>query len=225
MDRMNLLIKQISVWVCFLLLAFPSCDMKDRKGSSEALKEEIKERELKRVTEVEIFEAATKVGEQIAMASQKTLATNLKTAISQQGVEYAIEFCKLQAMPLTDSLSKKFAAQIRRTSIKIRNPANRPNDLESQILDAYQYNVENGLDLAANLQRIDQDYLLYTHPIVLNNPLCLNCHGKPGDQITDEHAQLLTSLYPDDEAVGYQLGELRGMWSIVLSQKQLVLSL
>ena len=122
---------------CFLILAFPSCDMKDRKGSSEALKEEIKERELKRVTEVEIFEAATKVGEQIAIASQKTLATNLKTAISQQGVEYAIKFCKLQAMPLTDSLSKKFAAQIRRTSLKIRNPANRPNDLESQILDAY----------------------------------------------------------------------------------------
>ncbi len=222
---MNLIVKQLFVGIYFLLLAFPSCNMEDRKASSEALKEEIKERELKRVTEVEIFEAATKVGEQIAIASQKTLATNLKTAISQQGVEYAIKFCKLQAMPLTDSLSKKFAAQIRRTSLKIRNPANRPNDLESQILDAYQYNVENGLDLEANLQRIDQDYLLYTRPIVLDSPMCLSCHGGPGEQVTDEQIKLLVSLYPDDEAVGYQLGELRGMWSIVLSQKELVLSL
>ena len=116
-------------------------------------------------------------------------------------------------------------SEIKRTSFKIRNPANLPNDLESQILDAYAYSLENGLELTPNLQRIDQDYILYTRPIILDNALCLACHGKPGEEIVDTQLELLGSLYPEDKAVGYELGQLRGMWSIKLSQKELVLSL
>ena len=213
------------VLVILVVLGISACDMRDRNVNTEALKEEMKHREIKRVTEVQIFEKAEQIGEQIAMASQKTLGSNLKTAISEQGLEHAIEFCNLQAMPLSDSLAEKFGAQIKRTSLKVRNPSNRPDDLETQILEAYAYNVENGLDLVPNLQRIDRDYLLYTSPILLVNPLCLNCHGRPGDEVIDPQMELLRSLYPDDKAVDYELGQLRGMWSIRLSQKEVVLAL
>lgn len=211
--------------VLVLILAFSACDMRDRKVSSEALKEEISQREIKRVNEAQIFEKASQIGEQIATTSQKTLGSSLKMAISEQGLEHAIEYCNLQAMPLSDSLSEKFGAQIRRTSLKVRNPSNRPNDLETKILEAYAYNAENGLELIPNLQRIDQDYLLYTRPILLENALCLNCHGTPGEEINDPQMELLRLFYPDDKAVGYELGQLRGMWSIRLSQKEVVLAL
>ncbi len=208
-----------------LLIVMASCDMRKRTENSEALIEEIESREIKRLTEAEIFAEANRIGDEISLASQRTLGSNLKMAIAEHGLEEAIRFCNLQAMPLTDSLASEFGAMIGRTSLKVRNPSNQPTDLEAEILEAYAYNVEHDLDLLPNLQRIDQNYLLYSRPIVLNNPLCLNCHGQPGEETINSHWEIIRSLYPKDKAVGYELGQLRGMWSIKLSQKEIIMGL
>ena len=39
--------------------------------------------------------------------------------------------------------------------------------------------------------------------------LCLNCHGTP-DRLSDAVKARLKALYPDDQAVGYRSGEIRG---------------
>ena len=51
-------------------------------------------------------------------------------------------------------------------------------------------------------------------PIVLNNELCLKCHGEPGRDIAPENAAVIQRLYPQDEATGFKLGQLRGAWRI-----------
>lgn len=38
---------------------------------------------------------------------------------------------------------------------------------------------------------------------------CLNCHG-PREQIKPEVLALLKQVYPNDQATGYQEGDLRG---------------
>lgn len=40
--------------------------------------------------------------------------------------------------------------------------------------------------------------------------LCLNCHGAP-DELGDGVPEALERLYPQDEAVGFSEGELRGL--------------
>jgi hypothetical protein len=50
--------------------------------------------------------------------------------------------------------------------------------------------------------------LRYAKPIVLQ-PMCTACHGSP-DQISPEVKAKLEQLYPNDKAVNYKPGELRG---------------
>ena len=42
--------------------------------------------------------------------------------------------------------------------------------------------------------------------------MCLKCHGA---ELAPEVSGALAELYPDDEAVGYSSGELRGAFSVV----------
>ena len=51
-------------------------------------------------------------------------------------------------------------------------------------------------------------------PIVISNPLCLQCHGAPDQDIAPATLTAIRKLYPDDKATGYKAGELRGLWSI-----------
>ena len=50
----------------------------------------------------------------------------------------------------------------------------------------------------------------YMQAIEIKQP-CLACHGQ---QISPQIQAKLTQLYPNDQAIGYQLGELRGAFSL-----------
>jgi hypothetical protein len=54
----------------------------------------------------------------------------------------------------------------------------------------------------------------FAKPIVLQ-PMCVACHGGP-EQISPEVKSKLSELYPNDKAVNYQPGQLRG--AVVLSR-------
>jgi len=43
--------------------------------------------------------------------------------------------------------------------------------------------------------------------------LCLNCHGLP-ERLTPAVQERLKALYPDDKAIGYRPGEIRGAMTI-----------
>jgi hypothetical protein len=43
--------------------------------------------------------------------------------------------------------------------------------------------------------------------------ICLNCHG--GDTVKPEVAAKLAEFYPDDQARGFSVGDIRGAFTIV----------
>ena len=57
--------------------------------------------------------------------------------------------------------------------------------------------------------------LRYLRPLRIAPP-CLTCHGDPQEMGVDLVARL-AELYPGDQAVGYELGDLRGAVSVRLS--------
>lgn len=202
-----------------------SCNDKPANTSDEAFKEEMKDRQIKIVSDGEIIEAAMRRGEIIADSAQKLLSASLKRAIAEGGVQGAIKYCNLSAYAIMDSLEKYYDADIRRAALKVRNPEDRPTKMEKQILEAYQYQVDNDDKLSSNIQRLGDEYLLFTKPITIQNGLCLNCHGEVGKYLKEEDYALIKNLYPQDNAVGHQMGDLRGMWSVTLSKKDIVKSL
>lgn len=203
------------------LIFLLSCNDKPAATNDPKFQEELKSREVKKVSDGVIIDAAMKKGNFIADTAQKTLAKALQENIAKSGIAGAIKYCNLNAYPIMEELEKEFDAKIRRVSYKYRNPDDKPDELEKELLDAYDYQVLNKGELSPNIQR-DGEYLLYTKPIVINNGLCLSCHGEVGKYLSEEDFNLIKELYPEDKAHNYQMNELRGMWSIRLSKKELI---
>ena len=120
------------------------------------------------------------------------------------GPEEAIGACKEQAPAIASSLSVD-GVIVGRTSHRLRNPDNAAPDWVSPVLAAY---------LEAESARAPQVVVLadgrvgYVEPIVMQ-PLCLTCHG---ETLSDDIATRIEREYPRDEATGFAVGELRGVF-------------
>jgi hypothetical protein len=155
----------------------------------------------------------TEVGNRIAKASFESLSGNLKAAAQDGGIENAIRFCNMNALPLTDSLSKTFEAKIKRTSLKLRNPSNEPDSLEAYMLDLYLQIEKMRKPMVGKTLLARNNDVRYFAPIILQGQ-CLKCHGSIGSDISDSTYTLLKKHYPNDKAVDFREGKLRGIWSI-----------
>ncbi len=156
-------------------------------------------------------------GMEIAGAAFTALSTRLKKALDEGGVAEAVRYCNVVAMPLVDSLSQVHGADIRRTSRKARNPQDRPTDAEQAVLQLYHRQAEAGEPLKPLVRRTGAQQIAFYAPIKMQ-ALCLNCHGAPGETMREEDYAVIKELYPEDEAIGYAEGDLRGMWSITFKQ-------
>ena len=156
-------------------------------------------------------------GKQIAASTFTALSQQLQKAIKEGGIPNAIQYCNLAAYPITDSLSQVNKAVIRRTSLKNRNPKNKATKEEQIILKDFANKIADSQAVKPIIKSIDEQKLSFYAPIKLND-FCLKCHGKLGETLIDENYHLIKKYYPEDKAIGYVSGELRGMWSIQLTK-------
>ncbi|WP_114748412.1 Tll0287-like domain-containing protein [Pleomorphovibrio marinus] len=214
---------KIIAYSCSLLfLSVLACDA-GKKVSKEEVDQMKKSTELKKVGEAEITSYALKWGEELSQEAQNALMGALQEAISEKGIPGAVEFCNVEALPLTKRVGDEYGVTIKRISTRNRNPENVPGETEEPLLDAYAYNAEEGIENVPNIQKTDNgETLIFTKAIVIPGGLCLNCHGDPDKDISQETYQKIQSLYPEDKATGYKVGELRGMWSIFIPKKEVV---
>lgn len=152
-------------------------------------------------------------GQEITQASFQTLSSNLQKAMSEGGVSNALEFCNVKAMPLTDSLASHYGIELRRASHQPRNPVNEADSLEMSAIKEYIREIEQGRELKPVTYAHDNT-ITYHAPIRIQGQLCLSCHGNPGTDINQSDFETIQELYPEDEATGFEMGELRGIWSV-----------
>ena len=139
-----------------------------------------------------------------------TLKSALGAAIKQGGLVEGINVCKMQAPAIAESLSTD-GWTVARKSTKNRNPNNKPDDWEAE-------KIAQLVDMFRNSESIDnvtfstnKDGQFRFAKAIKVAPVCLNCHGQT---IAPEVKQALSEHYPNDLATGYQLGDLRGIFSI-----------
>ncbi len=159
----------------------------------------------------------TEQGKTIAQGSFKALSKQLGEALKAGGVEAAVGYCQAMALPLTDSLSKQYGAKIKRTSLKLRNPANAPDSMEYKMLKIYlqMSRMRNPVMVPKILEKNDKEIQFFA-PIMLTKEVCLRCHGIEGKSMDSKDYAIIKLKYPNDEAIGYKLNQFRGMWSITL---------
>ncbi len=156
------------------------------------------------------------IGLKYALLTKAQLGKNLMKAIQEKGTVGAVEFCNIEAMKLTDSMSVMHNAIIKRVSDKPRNPKNMANAKELGHIVAFKELVTAGSDIDPIVEEINGEVNFY-YPITTNT-MCLQCHGTPNEQVTSETLSALTALYPSDKALGYTINEVKGIWSIVFNK-------
>lgn len=157
-------------------------------------------------------------GSMITALSLKTLSGEVMQAMSEGGVQHAVGYCNVHASPLIDSLSVKHQAKISRVSERYRNPENKPDERDLAVINAYREQLAAGHELQSHLE-VTSDEIIFYSPILILNPVCLNCHGEAGSTALQENMDFIKAKYPEDLATGYKLGDLRGVWRIVLSSQ------
>ena len=158
-----------------------------------------------------------KQGKEIALATKSVLGQNLMQAIQKGGVMNALEFCTVQAIPLTDSMSMVLNAKVKRVSDKPRNPMNAASKEELQIMDHYSVQMKNKKTIQPEVKTYD-DYVVGYYPIETNS-MCLQCHGKVGKDVDLQTDKMIKKYYPNDKATGYASNELRGLFIVEMQKR------
>ena len=142
------------------------------------------------------------------------LSTNLVQALAAGGISNALPYCSEKAYPLTALVAATNDVTIRRVTHRPRNPTNAATGIEWDLLRKYQLALGRGETLAPTVRAGTNGQVTFYSPIVITNPLCLQCHGVPGTDLAPSTTALLQQLYPQDEATGFKLGDLRGLWRV-----------
>jgi hypothetical protein len=147
------------------------------------------------------------------------LATDLKAelqrALASGGPVSAIAVCRDRAPEIAAALSKDSGAVVSRTALKVRNPANTPDDLQRAVLQQFAEDVATGryampLEAAVEINRGGHIERRYMRAIAMD-AVCVTCHGTV---LAPEIAATIAQSYPQDQATGFEPGELRGAISV-----------
>ncbi|MDF1697103.1 MAG: DUF3365 domain-containing protein [Saprospiraceae bacterium] len=148
-------------------------------------------------------------GSKVSFATFSLLSKELQNAFKVGGIEHALSYCNVNALPLTAQIANQENVNIKRTSEKYRNPKNSPSMAEAEILEEYDQLKRENMKLDSKVVSSKDGYTFYS-PIIVQD-MCLKCHG--AKETIPAYNKVL-DLYPNDKAHGYNQGDLRGMWSI-----------
>lgn len=162
---------------------------------------------------------AIEIGERAAVALSTGLMGRVATAIQEGGPAYAVAFCSETALPLTDEIADGLdeGVEIKRTSSRLRNPRNAPDALERQALDHFEAELAAGRELPPYLLQHEGGEYRYYKPIVVAE-FCTTCHA-PRDELDPAVRRELEARYPDDQAVGYRIGDFRGLIRVSIPER------
>lgn len=138
----------------------------------------------------------------------------LQEEIARSGPEGAIGVCNVKAPAMARAASEQSGWAIRRVSLRHRNPKAVPDPWERAALEDFDRRAA-AHEPPASLERSelvkDADGRLVQRYIraLPTMDLCTQCHGTP-DRMSPAVVARLKALYPDDRAVGYRPGDIRG---------------
>ncbi len=159
-----------------------------------------------------------------ARALVKTFGSDLKhvlkTSMKSGGPIKALEQCNIEAEPIAQNNSLTSGWTIGRTSLEVRNESNAPDEWEVMILNQFEKRKAAGeslktMEYAETVKIGDKLVYRYMKPIPTAG-LCVSCHG---DNMSESLTNKVRTLYPNDQATGFSVGDIRGAFSFQKTEK------
>jgi hypothetical protein len=150
------------------------------------------------------------------------LKGELGKSMKAGGPVATIEVCSKTAPAIAKALSEKHGMTVARTSLKTRNSANAPDAWEEKVLQKFDQRRAAGEspDEMAAFEIIEEGgkknfrFMKAIGMPPLDKMPCLKCHG---ENIDPKISAKLDELYPEDNARGYKVGQIRGAFTITKS--------
>jgi len=141
------------------------------------------------------------------------LRGELQGAMKEGGLIAAVEVCHSRAPEIAETISAETGLNLSRTSLKPRAQA--PDSWETTVLEKFESQKAAGTPVAEieffEVVDMDGSDTLRYMKAIGTDTVCLACHG------TEVDAKLKTNikrLYPNDQAMGFSEGDIRGAFSI-----------
>ncbi len=150
------------------------------------------------------------------MNFQKALKGELMAAMQKGGPKAAVEICNEKAPQIAEKINLDENVIISRTSLKVRNPGNAPDDWEKKTLQNFEKRKTGGEAIKTmNASQYDGETFTYMKPIPMMG-MCSACHGTNVSKPLYEH---ISQYYPDDKAIGFKPGDIRGAFVVQISSE------
>jgi hypothetical protein len=154
-----------------------------------------------------------------ARAAAKELSEAIRGLLMQElktgGFDGAVAVCATKAQAKTADYRRTSGNDIRRVSLRRRNPGNEPDEYERRVLESFDRLPAEARPMAEHWEVVRADgreALRYLRPLVAN-AMCLTCHGDPA-RIPPAVRAVIAKQYPDDRATGFSAGDVRGAVSV-----------
>ncbi|MGB5260344.1 MAG: DUF3365 domain-containing protein [Gammaproteobacteria bacterium] len=145
----------------------------------------------------------------------QTLKQELQKGMQAGGPINAVSVCNLAAPGIASTYSVRKGWEVGRTSLKTRNPNNAPDAWERAVLESFDERQRAGEDPAQlefhEVVVTDGKRELRYMKAIPTLGLCLACHG---EQLDLQVKTRIETLYPHDQALGYQVGDIRGAFTV-----------
>ena len=205
--------------MCLIAIAIVACNPDGNKAvDREKIKQEMKDRQIKRVSEPELMDAAFQTGSALADKAETIIKNRLNKIFNRDSMNADSPGRWVIYPPMTniitpvlDSLSQETGHEIglfnaETASMRIDTSAT------SRPRSPTRYNIEKNLPAEDNVQRSGTDYLLFTRPFTSNNSICMSFF-----QAGESSVQIDSVILESDDFCG--------MWSIKLSKREIIKSL
>lgn len=152
--------------------------------------------------------------EDVLQRLRGTMMAELKLFLEMPPAE-AVALCRHLSPEVKEQIAAETGWQVRRVSLRVRDPVNRPNEEERGILLGFEARLAAGQSMRLLrtdrvVEREGQRYVLFMQAIPTFDT-CLICHGPDLDPEVD---RAVHELYPKDEATGYSVGDIRGAFAL-----------
>jgi hypothetical protein len=162
------------------------------------------------------------LGERAISRIGSTMVSEATTAVARDGAVRALSKCHLKEVTMTNGMvgGMPRIVAMKRTSLKLRSLDNAPDPADQLALDRVKVAINAGDAPKLLVQRIDlangqHEWRVY-RPLGMAK-VCAACHG-PANEQSPQLQAALQEKFPTDEAVGYEVGEWRGLLRVTVAE-------
>lgn len=143
------------------------------------------------------------------------LKGELVKGMQEGGPVHAMGICNTMAPAISEAHSQTSGWEVARTSLKPRNPKNAPDVWETKVLEEFEARKAAGEEpqklVKTEIVEENGHQVFRMMKAIPTAEVCTKCHGT---ELTPPVVEKLHELYPEDKAVGFKVGDLRGAFTL-----------